>query len=449
MRCLLAAALTHTADIIVLDEPTNFLDLLGIIWLQRYLISLHDSPTTLLLVSHDRDFVDAICDEVIILRDQKLVYFAGNLSAYEKDVRHRILRMTRMKEAQDKQVAHIEKTIQSSIKIGKKTGDDNKLRQAKSRQKKVDDRMGLQVSATGGRFKLNRDLPGYYETGKRAAIEIPEEERSVAMTLPSAPDLRFPGSLVSLENVSFSYPRTAKPVLNDINLVIHTGDRVGIVGLNGSGKSTLIKLLVDEAKPSKGTAARHARLRIGYYSQHAVEDLQTQGLAEPSLTALSLLLRDADGTMKEPEARGLLGSMGLPGRTASDVPVCKLSGGQRVRLALCLLLHNPPHLLVLDEPTTHLDFHTVKALCRALSEWNGAVVLVSHDRFLMRCVVGGEPVDPEDSEDEGDEDDDDGGGTGLKRRRVIYELKLGKLVERSDVDAWEASLEARLKKLAL
>ena len=450
MRCSLATALTQTSDIIILDEPTNFLDLLGIMWLQQYLKSLRDSPITLLLVSHDRDFVDAVCDEVIILQDQKLTYFPGNLSAYEKDVRHQILRMSRMQEAQDKQTVHMEKTIQNNIKIGKKTGDDNKLRQAKSRQRKVDDRMGLQVSATGGRFKLNRDLTGFH-TSSRAAIEIPKEERAVSMTFPPSPELRFPGSLVSLEKVSFSYPRVAKPVLTDIDLVIHKGDRIGIVGLNGSGKSTLIKLLVDENKPTKGTIGRHSRLRVVYYSQDAVEKLQAQGHVEPSLTALSLLLREAnasDSMRTDQQARSLLGSMGLAGRTASDVPVAKLSGGQRVRLALCLLLYNPPHLLVLDEPTTHLDFHTVKALCRALIEWDVAVVLVSHDRFLMRCVVGSEKVDPEDTGEE-DDKETDANLTGLQRQNVTYELEGGKLLERSDVDAWEKSLEGRLRKLAL
>ena len=334
MRCMLASVLAQTSDIIILDEPTNFLDLLGIIWLQRYLLDLcSSSQSTLLLVSHDRDFIDSVCEEVIILRDQKLTYFNGNLSSYEKDCKHQVLRLTRMQEAQDKQVAHFEKTIQNNIKVGKKTGDDNKLRQAKSRQKRVDDRMGMQVNAKGGRFKLNRDNPGFH-ISSRAEIDIPKEDRSVTMAFPPAPELRFPGSLLSLEKVSFQYSKAAlSAILKDIDLVIHMGDRIGIVGLNGCGKSTLIKLIVDEVKPSRGTVSKHSRLRLGYYSQHAVEDLQNLGRSEPSLTALILILRNAEEDFSEQQARKLLASMGLVGSTTSDVPVAKLSGGQLVSIS--------------------------------------------------------------------------------------------------------------------
>jgi ATPase subunit of ABC transporter with duplicated ATPase domains len=159
MRCQLAAALLQTADVLILDEPTNFLDMMGMLWLQRYLEDLRDTApdTAVVIVSHDRDFVNATCDELMILREKQLVYFQGNLDSYEKSTRHEILRMSHMKEAQDKQIAHMSKTVANSIQQGKKTGDDNKLRQAKSRQKKLDERMGMEVNAKGGRFKLNRD----------------------------------------------------------------------------------------------------------------------------------------------------------------------------------------------------------------------------------------------------------------------------------------------------
>jgi ATPase subunit of ABC transporter with duplicated ATPase domains len=158
---MLGSVLIQDSDVMILDEPTNFLDLLGIIWLQNYLMELRStSQKTVILVSHDRDFINNICEEIIILRDQNLAYFRGNLSAYEEDFQSRKLYLTRMQEAQDRQEKHIEKTITANIKQGKKTGDENKLRQAKSRQKKLDDRSGMQVSATGGRFKLNRDRQG-------------------------------------------------------------------------------------------------------------------------------------------------------------------------------------------------------------------------------------------------------------------------------------------------
>lgn len=442
MRCALASALLQDSDILILDEPTNFLDLLGILWLQRFLLNLQTSShTTVLLVSHDREFIDTVCQEVIILRDQTLTYFRGNLSAYEDDVRSTRVNLGRMQEAQDKQKAHMEKTIRNNIKTGKATGDDNRLRQAKSRQKKLDDRMGMEVGLKGGRFKLNRDLEGYHLTS-RAAIDIPAEERGVSLFIPEAPDLRFPGPLVSLEAVTFRYASSKVPVLEAANLVIHMGDRIGIVGLNGSGKSTLIKLVIDATKPTKGTVSRHPRLRLGYYSQHAVEELQETGRSDPSLTALSLLTKSVESELSEGEIRGLLGSLGLPGRTASDVPIAKLSGGQLVRLALAMILWKCPQLLVLDEITTHLDFYTVTALSNALSGWNGAILLVSHDRYMIRRVVEGEKMD-EDVDEEDEEEEEE-----TVRRREVYLLKGGKLGMQSDgVSGFERSLEKRVKKL--
>ncbi|KUJ14595.1 ABC transporter-like protein [Mollisia scopiformis] len=452
MRTNLASALLQPTDILILDEPTNFLDLLGIIWLQKYLLRLRDdgpNPPTLVLVSHDRDFINTVCQELIILRDHDLTYFRGDLPSYDASIRDKKLYLGRMKDAQEKQKAHIQQTIAQNIKQGKATGDDNKLRQAKSRQKKIDDRMGMEKSATGGRFKLNRDLAGYHLTA-RAEIEIPQDEKGVSIMLPAAPDLRFPGPLISVENVTFKYPTLKKSsaptpvVLQDVNLTIHMGDRVGVVGLNGCGKSTLIKLLTDTTKPTKGTVTRHPRLRMGYYAQHAVEDLQALGRAEPELTALVLLIREVGTELDEGEVRGLLGSLGLPGRTASDVPLTKLSGGQLVRLALARLLWKSPQLLILDEITTHLDFHTVTALTDAFGSWNGAILVVSHDRYMIRRVVEGEK-DDEDSDGGNEREDGD-----ESRRRTVFLLKSGilKVLERG-VSGFEDSLEKRVEKLSL
>ncbi|KAG9230630.1 P-loop containing nucleoside triphosphate hydrolase protein [Amylocarpus encephaloides] len=462
MRTNLASVLLQPTDILILDEPTNFLDLLGIIWLEKFLVQLPDStdtPPTVVLVSHDRDFINAVCQELIILRDLELTYFRGDLVQYDKSIRDKQKYLGKMKDAQEKQKSHMQQTIQQNIKHGKASGDDNKLRQAKSRQKKLDDRMGMQKNERGGRFKLNRDYGGYHLSA-RSEIEIPQDEKGVSITLPPAPDLRFPGPLISLEKVTFNYPtpkKSATPapvVLSEIDLNIHTGDRIGLVGLNGCGKTTIIKLLTETAKPTRGTVTRHPRIRMGYYSQHAAEELQTLGLAEPDLTALFLLTRDinasTDGEDKldEGEIRGLLGSLGLPGRTASDVPLRKLSGGQLVRLALARLLRKSPQLLILDEITTHLDFHTVTALAEALGGWNGAVLVVSHDRFLIRRVVEGikDSRGDEDGEESESEDEDDE----MKRRRVVYLLKNGamKALERG-VGQFEDSLEKRVKKLLI
>lgn len=453
MRCQLAAALLQTADFLILDEPTNFLDMLGMLWLQRYLDDLRDTApdTAVVLVSHDRDFVNATCDELMILRDKQLTYFQGNLESYEKSIRHEILRMSRMKEAQDRQIAHMSKTIANSVQQGKKTGDDNKLRQAKSRQRKLDERMGMEVNAKGGRFKLNRDLPGYHEN-KRDAIEVPKEEEAVSLRFPSAPEMRFQSSLISLENVSYKYPRTVKPALQDVNIIVHPGDRIGLLGLNGAGKTTLVQLLTSTRMPTSGTLQAYPRLKVGFYSQHTVDDLAKRGAADMSLTALSMLSLYASEksiTLEEQDARKLLAGTGLVGRTVSDTPVAKLSGGQLVRLALCLLFLDPPHVFILDEPSTHLDLATVSALARALQEYDGAVVLVSHDRFMIRTIVEGEPVDPDDSDDEGSDhqantEDDE------HRRRIVYEVKAGKVKQlNGGIAAWETALEKKLTKAGL
>jgi ATPase subunit of ABC transporter with duplicated ATPase domains len=281
MRCQLAAALLQTADVLILDEPTNFLDMLGMLWLQRYLEDLRDSSpdTAVVLVSHDRDFVNATCDELMILREKRLSYFQGNLESYEKSMRHEIVRMSRMKEAQDRQIAHMSKTIANSVQQGKKTGDDNKLRQAKSRQKKLDDRMGMEVSSKGGRFKLNRDLAGYHYN-KRDTIEVPKDEEVVSLRFPSAPEMRFQSSLISLEGVSYRYPRTVKPALQDVNIIVHPGDRIGLLGLNGAGKTTLVQLLTGTRIPTSGTLQAYPRLKVGFYSQHTVDDLAKRGSAD-------------------------------------------------------------------------------------------------------------------------------------------------------------------------
>ncbi|PGH26479.1 hypothetical protein AJ80_01793 [Polytolypa hystricis UAMH7299] len=445
MRCAMAGVLIQHADIMILDEPTNFLDLLGVIWLENYLTkSERISNKIVILVSHDRDFLNTVCQEIVILRDQKLTYFKGNLSEYEEDVEAQKLYWGRMKEAQDKQIAHMETTIRENMKLGKKTGDDNKLRMAKSRQKKVDDRMGVQVSATGGRFKLNRDLPGYHES-RRAEIEVPVDEKGVSIAIPDAPDLRFPGPLISMESILFKYKGRDALVLNGIDLVIHMGDRVGIMGLNGCGKTTLLRSLVGSTGVSKGTVSRHPRLKLGYYSQHAAEELKESVQSDPGTTALSLILREAEGELLEGGARSLLSSLGLVGRTASDVPVAQLSGGQLVRLALARILRGMPHLLILDEITTHLDFHTVVALAEALSSYNGALLLVSHDRYLIRTVVEGKR---ETSNEDGDGQLDVNSEEEQSRRRHVYVLKGGKLsLQENGVEQFEKSLGKRVRKL--
>lgn len=230
-------------------------------------------------------------------------------------------------------------------------------------------------------------------------------------------------------------------VLQDIALSIHMGDRIGILGLNGSGKSTLIKLLVGETKPSSGTLTLHPRVKIGYYSQHAVEKLRELGASALNLTALALLMREMGCTeQEEGRVRGLLSSLGLPGQLASDVPIRKLSGGQLVRLEMARILWACPHCLVLDEATTHLDYETVTAMREALRDWDGAVVVVSHDRWFVRGVVEGH------IENEGSDLSDEEGEAA--RRRLVYRLRAGQMsVLTGGVQQFETSLEKRVAKL--
>lgn len=462
MRASLAACLLQETDIMILDEPTNFLDLLGIVWLQRYLTSLgedSDGTTgaaaalttrapTLILVSHDRDFI-SLCTDLLILKDKDLVYHHGDLASYESSTAVRRQHLKRMKEAKDRQKAHMQETIARNMREGKKNNDDTRVKQAKMRQKKLDDRWGLEVNAKGGRFKLNRDLVGYHLT-MRDEIEIPPEERGVVINVPDPAELRFPGSLLSLENASFRYRGTAKGAplaLQDVTVSVGMGDRIGIIGLNGAGKSTLIRLLVEADKPTSGTVTHHPRLKLGYYSQHAVEALQELGRAEPTLTALALLMREtAEAGVSEGENRAFLGALGLPGRLASDVPLRKLSGGQAVRCELARLLWRRPHCLVLDEPTTHLDYETVTALRDALRDWPGAVVLVSHDRWFVRGVVEGIMDDDEVGSSGGDEDEDEEAES--PRRRIVYRVRAGKMsVLEGGVQEFENIMEKRVSKM--
>ncbi|EAT79458.2 hypothetical protein SNOG_13131 [Parastagonospora nodorum SN15] len=379
-RCDLACALTQYADVLLLDEPTNFLDLPSIIWLQDYIRNLKGT--------HCADYYP-LAEELIVLRNQTLEVFRGNLSLYERERWKKARWMTKMKDAQEKQKKHMEKSIAGNIKAAKDKGDDKKLKQAY-------ERMGLQVGLKGGRFKLNRDLGGYH-LSNRAEIEVPDFDPPAQLSLPQQPpDLRFPGALVNLEKVSFAYLGRKKiPVLTDIDLTIHPGARIGLAGLNGSGKTTLVSLIMGSGDseglvPSSGTITRHARARIGRFSQQSVEEISGTAASNPRLTALRHLMEVAGPEMQEKDARGLLGGLGLHGQTVSDVPLLLLSGGQKVRVALAKLLWPPPQLLILDEVTTHLDFDTIMSMVLALREYDGAILVVTHDRFFMRTVIEGE-----------------------------------------------------------
>ncbi|GAA6005938.1 hypothetical protein JCM11491_004066 [Sporobolomyces phaffii] len=427
-RCSLATSLLVQSDILLLDECTNFLDLDATIWLEHF---LREETRTLVVISHDQAFLTAVVDETIVLRKQSLKYFEGTPAAFEVEEKKEAKRLRGQKETLDKKREHIEKSIEQGKASAKKTGDENRQRMVKSRQRKLDERFGVEQSASGHRFKLNRDMAGYHLTNRAEAV-LQEQESAVKIRVPSPDKLRTLGDLIHFDNVQYRFPRAKTPLLDNVTFTVEQTGRIAFVGANGNGKSTLAKLIVGELEPTKGKIVRHPLARIGYFGQHSVEEL-TDGEKRTTtddgrpMTALSNFLAhfEQNGGEKvlESEARACLGSFGLQGRIASDTPVTQLSGGQKVRLALARLVFRPPHLLLLDEVTTHLDFSTIKALSKALKSFSGGIVLITHDRWFSRCVVEGETFraasgiedEDEDDENEGDDSDSDGEGAGRKK----------------------------------
>ncbi|KAF9491905.1 P-loop containing nucleoside triphosphate hydrolase protein [Pleurotus eryngii] len=414
-RCALATSLLVQSDVLLLDEPSNFLDLEATLWLEQYLIN---QERTLVVTSHDQVFLNSVVEETILLRDKTLRYFEGTPRAYELDEKKKRKTAIKSQNALDKRKEHIERSIQQGRAAAKQSGDDNKLRMAKSRQKKLDERWGTEVSAKGTRFKLNRDLAGYH-LSNRAEIEIDEGEPPVRIVLPSPDKLRTIGDLIHFDNVSFSYRRQGAK-LEGVTLTVGQGGRCAFVGANGQGKSTLAKLIMGEVSPSKGVIVRHPSLKIGYFTQHSVEELSNESLK--TTTALKYFLDHFDkfgDPVQDPEARACLGTLGLSGKVASDTPLAALSGGQKVRLAIALIIFRPPTLLLLDEITTHVDAPTIRALAIALKKFTGAIVLMTHDRWFSRAVVegcsissaqafGDDEGDGTDISDESDEGNEDG-----------------------------------------
>ncbi|KAJ3284141.1 hypothetical protein HDU79_008479 [Rhizoclosmatium sp. JEL0117] len=380
IRVALAQALFMEPDILLLDEPTNHLDLPAILWLQKYLKSL--DGVTLLIVSHDRSFLNATVTEIIEMRNMKLTYHVGNYDEFVTNQEDKLKRDEKRQDALDKKRAHIEKSIQDGLRHAKKTGDDKKLGMVKSRQKKLDDRFGLEVNAKGHRFKLNRDMEGYFLTS-RLGVDVEATEASPNWSIPEPEPLRTNTALVEMETVSFTYSKANPLVLQNITLNLQMGDHIAIVGANGEGKSTLVKLLIGQLSPTSGTVKHHPKIRIAHVSQ----DLTTA--MDLDKTPLELMkLQNPDSP--EQELRAHLGGFGV-GSIATR-RLSGFSGGQRVRVAVALEVFGGKNLLVLDEPTNHLDMDTIEAMLDALKENGAAVVVVSHDqyfveRFTEKCFV--------------------------------------------------------------
>lgn len=398
-RAALASALLKASDILLLDEPTNYLDLPAVLWLERFLAH---ASATVVVVSHDRAFVDKIAEEVIILRHQKLTYFEGNLTAYEADVARSRLASERQQAALDKKKDALTKQISEGYKRAKSSGDDKRLKQIKSKQNKLETRWGLERNAKGHRFKLNRDLGGFHSS-MRAGVETDMADAEITFSFPEPTELRFPGVLVHVDHATFTYPFAVSPALKDVSLTIGEGERIALVGQNGQGKSTLVKLITADISPDKGRVERHSRTRVAVYNQDTIESLSRLPLGKGAPTALSWMedqLRSGElsdlhtslvGSGKKSDLthclRATLARFGLRGRLVDRQPLASLSGGQKVRVGLAVATWGGPHLLILDEATQHLDADSVRALGDALCAFSGAVVIVSHDRAAVKRLM--------------------------------------------------------------
>ncbi|KAI9352090.1 P-loop containing nucleoside triphosphate hydrolase protein [Obelidium mucronatum] len=371
IRVALAQALFLEPDILLLDEPTNHLDLPAILWLQKYLTTL--DSVTLLIVSHDRQFLNATVEEIIEMRNFKLTYHVGNYDEFVTNQEDKQKRDEKRQDALEKKRAHIEKSIQDGLRHAKKTGDDKKLGMVKSRQKKLDERFGLEVNAKGHKFKLNRDMEGYFLTS-RLGVELDSGDAAPNWSIPEPEPLRNKSALVEMEQASFQYSKAGPEILTKITLNIQMGDHIGIVGANGEGKSTLVKLMIGSQNPTVGRVSHHPKIRIAHISQ----DLTTRLPLDK--TPLDLM-KEAHPGVAEQELRAHLGGFGVGGIATRALG--GFSGGQRVRVAVALEVFGGKNLIVLDEPTNHLDMDTIEAMLEALQENSAAIVVVSHDQYFV------------------------------------------------------------------
>ncbi|KAJ3097813.1 hypothetical protein HK100_005252 [Physocladia obscura] len=343
-------------DILLLDEPTNHLDLPAILWLQKYLKNL--DTVTLVIVSHDRSFLNETVTEIIEMRNRALSYHSGNYDEFVADQEDKQIRDIHRVEALEKKKAHIEKSIQEGLRHAKKTGDDKKLGMVKSRQRKLDERFGLDVNENGHRFKLNRDMAGYHTT-RRPGVELDIKDAPPKWSIPEPELPKNKSPLVEMESVSFSYSSNSRNVLQNVTLNIQMSEHIGIVGANGQGKSTLVNLLLKKLVPNKGTVQHHPKAKIAYISQDLTVSLPLEK------TPLGLM-KEQFPDVSEQELRAHLGGFGVGG--IATRPLSGFSGGQRVRVVVALECFGGKNILLLDEPTNHLDLDTIEAMLQALKE---------------------------------------------------------------------------------
>lgn len=349
MRLNLAQALMCKSDLLLLDEPTNHLDLDAIIWLEDW---LKRYTGTLIIISHDRDFLDGVVNVVVHIDERKLKRYSGNYSAFERQRAAQLILAQGTIEKQNRKRAHLQSFI------SRFAAKASKAKQAQSRIKAL--------------ARMEELAP------LRAAAEFSFEFRE---------PLSAPNPMLVMEDVDCGYriesatdhSVSEKKIVGDVKFSLQIGQRIGLLGVNGAGKSTLIKTLVGELAPLAGDMQVGKGLSIGYFAQHQVEMLRHE---ESPLWHLAHIAP----TVREQELRNFLGGFNFPGTMVTS-PIAPFSGGEKARLALAMIVWQRPNLLLLDEPTNHLDLETREALTDALAQFEGTLVVVSHDRHLLRATT--------------------------------------------------------------
>ena len=343
VRLNVAQALMCRSDLLLLDEPTNHLDLDAILWLESW---LREYPGTLLLIAHDREFLDRIVNRIVHLDHGSARAFRGNYSAYETQRASELAEQAALHARQQREIKHMESFIERF------RAQATKARQAQSRLKALE--------------RMQLIAPAHVDSPFEFSFAEPE---------------KLPRPLLALDEQSAGYD--GRPMLEHVSLTLSPGDRVALLGRNGAGKSTCMKLLANELPALGGTRTEARDLRIGYFAQHQLEQLDA---ADSPLGNLKRVGSALAARATEQELRDFLAGFGFRGDRVFD-PVAPFSGGEKARLVLALVTFLRPNLLLLDEPTNHLDLEMRQALAMALQDFAGAVVLVSHDRHLLRTVA--------------------------------------------------------------
>ncbi len=340
MRVALAATLFAQPDLLLLDEPTNYLDLEGTLWLQEHLARY---PQTLVIISHDRDLLDSAVGHVLSLEQSKLTLYRGGYSAFARQRAERVVLDQKLIKKQEAQRKHLQAFVDRF------RAKATKARQAQSRLKML--------------AKL-----------EPVTALVTDQVRPISIP---APDKLLSPPIIATDDVAVGYDE--RTVLSGLDLRIDNDDRIALLGANGNGKSTLVKLIAGRLTPMQGTVTRAANLRVGYFAQHQLDELE--GEASP-YDHVRRLMPDAP----EAKVRARVGAIGFSA-DAGNTAVMKLSGGEKSRLLLGLATFAAPHLVILDEPTNHLDIDSRAALIEAINDYPGAVMLVSHDRYLLEACA--------------------------------------------------------------